>query len=1037
MTSLLDDTAVAEAVVPALDDSQRAVVLLPDGASASVIGAPGTGKTTTLVELAADRVLNRGWSPNELVVLTTGRLAATRLRDRLALRLGRPTTGPLARTANSLAFEVVGHAAREAGRNPPRLVTGGEQDSDIAELLAGHLEDGTGPAWPEHLAPEVRRLRGFRTELRELMMRATEFGVSPQRMRELGSQHGRPEWTAAADFIAEYRQILERLRPDQLDSTELVQQAVGIVSNGDAGETVSRLKLVMVDDLQEATQSTLSLLRVLAARGVTIIGFGDPDIAANAFRGGEPDAPGRLAAHLGIPVQTMTLSMVHRQGADLRALTSRVTERVGAAAAGTQRRAAAARDGHGAQVTVVHEQSHAREWASVASLLRESHLIDNVAWNDMAVVVRSGAQVPAIARALALAEVPTRTAVGGRAMRDDLAARALLTVVDVGMGRSALTYDVAAQLLLGPFGGLDKLMVRRLRLALRAEELAGDGHRSADELMVEALAAPGRFATIDHRVGRKAEKLATTLAAVRERAEAGDTIEELLWLVWDRSGLARVWFDASLTAGIAAAEANRNLDGVLSLFSAAKRFVERTPGAPARNFLEAVLDAEVPEDTLSPQARGDAVLVTTPSGVVGLEFEVVVVGALQEGAWPNLRIRGSLLGPQQLVAAVIGLSDDIDPRVQVRDDELRMFALAVSRARRQVILSAVAGDEDEPSVLFSLVPGGREPIDTAQLAPLSLRKLTGRLRRVAAEPGRSAAERSAAASALARLAEESVPGAHPDDWHGLIEPSTDQPLFADVDKVPVSPSKVEAFEESAVDWFIETVSGSEPSPAMGIGTIVHWAMETATDPSVDAVWSVIEARWSELLFEAPWVSEQQKRAARVLAAGVAEYLADFTRDGKTLVGAESRFTLEIDRAKVSGSIDRVERAPDGGVVIVDLKTGRPVTRADETARHPQLGAYQLAYAEGVLDEFLDELGEHRSGGAKLLFVREGVGGKAYREAIQPPLDPEQLEGFRRRIRQAAAGMAAAHFEGKLELDEWSTFRVAEKNLHRVPAVSSD
>src|SRR5690606_31282050 len=230
----------------------------------------------------------------------------------------------------------------------------------------------------------------------------------------------------------------------------------------------------------------------------------------------------------------------------------------------------------------------------------------------------------------------------------------------------------------------------RLRIALRAEELAGEGNRPADELLVEALAAPGRFVTIDHRVGRLAEKLAATLASVREAAEAGATIEEMLWSVWERSGLARSWFDTSLTAGIAAAEANRNIDGVLALFSAAKRFVERTPGAPARNFLEAVLDAEVPEDTLSPQARGDAVLVTTPSGVVGLEFDTVVVAALQEGIWPNLRICGSLLGPQELVAAVTGLSDDVDGRTQVRDGELRMFTLAVSRARERVILSAVA-----------------------------------------------------------------------------------------------------------------------------------------------------------------------------------------------------------------------------------------------------------------------------------------------------------------------------------------------------------
>ena len=58
---------------PALDPSQRAVVELGDGVSAAVLGAPGSGKTTTLIEVVADRVLGRGWAPEELVVLTASR----------------------------------------------------------------------------------------------------------------------------------------------------------------------------------------------------------------------------------------------------------------------------------------------------------------------------------------------------------------------------------------------------------------------------------------------------------------------------------------------------------------------------------------------------------------------------------------------------------------------------------------------------------------------------------------------------------------------------------------------------------------------------------------------------------------------------------------------------------------------------------------------------------------------------------------------------------------------------------------------------
>src|SRR5690606_3132201 len=110
-----------------------------------------------------------------------------------------------------------------------------------------------------------------------------------------------------------------------------------------------------------------------------------------------------------------------------------------------------------------------------------------IPWGELAVVVRSGATVPGIARALALAEVPTRTSLGARPLRDDLAARALLAVVNLGMARSTVDYENASELLLGPFGGFDRLGLRRLRLALRAEELAGGGNRSADDLIVEAL----------------------------------------------------------------------------------------------------------------------------------------------------------------------------------------------------------------------------------------------------------------------------------------------------------------------------------------------------------------------------------------------------------------------------------------------------------------------------------------------------------------------------------------------------------------------
>lgn len=1064
------ESAEREQLAPklTLDRSQRAVVELPDAASGSVIGAPGSGKTTTLVELVADRVLRRGYSADSIVVISPTRGTATALRDILALRVGMATNGALAVTLPALAFEIVGNAL-DGEQASPRLITGGEQDSDISQLLAGHVLDGTAPLWPPTLPPEVRAMRGFRTELRELYMRCSEYGITNARLREFGTAHARPEWNAAADFFREYEQVTGMQRRGQFDSAELVTRAALAVTAGLGGERVERLRLVLVDDFQEATESALVLLRALTSRGIPVLAFGDPDVAANAFRGGEPTALGRLAAELNLPRAGIHyLSTVYRQPEELRALTSAIVARIGTAAAGPQRAAGVAVPAPTelsalapsalpavmppelppvappalpaiTPIVRIEASTVSRESAAIARILRERHLIDGIAWNDICVVVRSGAQLPQLARALSLAEVPTRTSLAGRPLREDPSARALLTVVDIGMGRSALTVDSAATLLLGCFGGLDRLALRRLRLALRAQELAAGGNRSSDELLVEAFGAPGGFASIDHDMGRRAGRMADTLQAVVEQSVAGSSIEELLWLVWERYAVvASAWQELALSTGIMAAEANRNLDGIVALFTAATRFVERQPEAPAGLFLDGVLDAEVPEDTLSPAATFDTVLVTTPSGVVGREYAVVVAAGVQDGIWPNLRLRNSLLHPQQLVDVVTGLdSTVIDARRQVLGDELRMFALTVSRARLQVVISAVASDDETPSMLFALLPPSVPVTDSSVILPLSLRGLTGRLRRELVLPRRSERERDAAAAALALLAEHNLPGAHPDSWLGLIDPTTVEPLYDDGEVIPVSPSRLDAFEKSPLDWFIDLVGGGQASNAMGIGTIIHWAMETAIDQSAAGLFSAIQSRWGELHFESPWLSEYHQHAAHELCVALAEYLTDFRQGGKRLIAAEGSFEVPLGRALLRGSIDRIEQGADGSVVIVDLKTGQPITRQSEIDDHPQLQAYQLAYAEGRLDESFDGSDSHSGGGAKLLFVKKGVRGKSYREATQAQLTVPQLDDFRARILAVAAQMASAHFVGAEQLTGFGSAVDSSAMLHRVKGVASD
>ena len=191
----------------------------------------------------------------------------------------------------------------------------------------------------------------------------------------------------------------------------------------------------------------------------------------------------------------------------------------------------------------------------------------------------------------------------------------------------------------------------------------------------------------------------------------------------DASGLAERWAGAISQGRPAAGEgdlarrrraeaADRDLDAVLVLFDAAARFTDRLPGARTEVFLDHVLAQDLPADTIAPTAdRGAAVRLLTAHAAKGLEWDLVAVAGVQEGIWPDLRLRGSLLGSERLVDVLAGRSaggaavaNVVGQTSALLDEERRLFHVAISRARHRLLVSAVAsaavgGDdhEEQPS----------------------------------------------------------------------------------------------------------------------------------------------------------------------------------------------------------------------------------------------------------------------------------------------------------------------------------------------------
>ena len=536
----------------------------------------------------------------------------------------------------------------------------------------------------------------------------------------------------------------------------------------------------------------------------------------------------------------------------------------------------------------------------LAQLLLEDRIYGNCPYRESAIIVRNGADVARIRRVLSASGIPSRTSAALVPVRDEPAVRPFLDALSLlvyarkrgekalnpavtGAGYEALSPDEAEEimrkslddviaeenrsnplngansaitLLTSRLGGASSMDVRRLRQQLRSVELQTGGHRPSDDLLLGALLHPETLPA--EGVGRAVHRIAAVLSAGRKAlARPDSTSTEVLWVLWEASGLEKTWVAQTRGAGPEADAAHRNLDAMIGLFEAASRFDEQMRGAGAEQFLDFIDAQDLPMDTLAARGvRQDAVEILTPALAAGQSWRTVYVCGLQEGSWPNTTVRGSLLGTGDLVdicdarmrrpapanPATPAEGESAPParirsypeRVRdTRHDELRMFAVAATRASTRLVLTAVRNEDEAPGEFFDFVVPTDAENDSPEVPitrvrrPATLRSLVAELRRTLVEdaltamsaedaelknaagspgseahvPDASAPEApdtaedaqnpeaalnpeaaafrfDAASRTLARLARVQAPGASPEQWWGLLPLSSTEPFFA-------------------------------------------------------------------------------------------------------------------------------------------------------------------------------------------------------------------------------------------------------------------
>jgi DNA helicase-2/ATP-dependent DNA helicase PcrA len=941
------------------DDRQREAIEHVHGPLLVVAGA-GTGKTSVLTQRIA-RLVREGYAqPDEILALTYTRNSAEEMRERVrGLLHGASVRAAtfhdyckgwidrvgwgfdvldetdlwiyLRRRIHELRLQYFVRAANVA-----------EFISDLLNFLSRcHDELVT----PEKYARYVERL-----ELGELPV---------PRVARSKNQLDDAEVLGRCHEIARVFATLERWLKSENKGTfsHMITRAHALIESDPRllEEERARTRFILVDEFQDVNFAQVKIFAALAGPQGNLFAVGDPDQAIYRFRGAS-SAAFELFRRQFPEARQVVLEMNRRSTTPiLRTAFAVIDKNAEGFGRSRQTRPAyrrsalqsardeeAAREGHplsSAPVEFIGFVGKDAEGPDVVRTIAELRKKLRCKWSDFAILYRQHGHRDDVVRELADAEIPF--AIEGIDASDAPEVRDLFaclnTVVSSGDDVSLFRVAALSQFNVDP---------EQLRATMRT------------------IAEKGR------------DKPAVPLASVLDSVEGGRAVMEVIRET--RNEILLKQAKAREAVGIIAKRFL--LDGGSGALQAALKFVEEWE----KKAINKSIDLHELTDYLSyfREARGvipmpagtsqDAVRLMTAHLAKGLEFPHVFILRANTGSFPCSFREPLVEFPNELRDPdSVGEGDD---KALHNCEERRLFYVAMTRARDSLRIYAKQGigkDKTPAGLVRELLRDSnlgswvRSRPAVASQGPITLLAAAS-----AAYPGASRAAEWLDLPAAAGL-------------HGRL-----------------SASAVESYERCPLQFKLERdwKMSRKPVAAVQYGAAVHRVLRTYYDsvrlgrPKSDD--DLIELFRQDLAGEKIPDLYQHELYEEQGVAQLKEFLAAARKQGlPEVLHTEEWFDIRIEGTIVTGRIDRIDRAPDSRVAIVDYKTGkaRDQEDADESL---QLSIYALAARQKWGYE-VDSLIFYNLAENVPVVTRRNEG---------------QLREARERVLAAAAGIASGDFQ---------------------------
>ena len=870
-----------------------------------VVAGAGTGKTTVLTHRIANLIRQGHARPAEILALTYTDNAAAEMQQRVHSELGAGASGLRVHTFHAYCNNLLIGCKKSF-----RVL----DDKDLWIFIRKRIRD----LELKHFVVAANVAR-FLEDLLEFMRRCQDELVGPERYAEYVSRLERGELPVprvcrskhvdelsdeevlgrCREISSVFTKVEEWLKADNLGTFgHMITQAHAVLTT-DADQLAvekARAKFILVDEFQDANFAQVRILQKLAGETGNVFAVGDPDQAIYHFRGAS-SAAFELFYNAFPGSQLITLDQNRRSTSPiLKAAFGVIRENPEAFARRGElafRRAPliSARDERSRRegkvldncpVEAVVLTAKDVESADIINVIRESKRHSRCKWSDFAVLHRIHSHRDLLVEELAGQNIPFT--IEAMDVTDTSPVRDLFACVGVVVSEAddAGLFRVAAL----PQFSIDP---RKLRAGIRAlprnQEIGG-----VATVLTQIDGGPAILA----KVRQVREEIA--IRDVRGR----DAIEIVI---------RRFGFDQDSPV----------IKAVLDFLSAWEK-KPITDTGKLGEFVEYLeLFREAGGCIPLPPTEEDAVRLLTVHSAKGLEFKHVFIIRASRPSFPASHKETLVEFPRELRFSESAVPED--DKALHDEEERRLFYVAMTRAKDSLTIYAKQGT------------GKKDPTPPGFLRDLLKDKtLANDLR---SRPG--------IGFQTDIFAQATAPMTRTAEW-------LDMPPAADL-SARLSASAVQRYEVCPLQFKLERewrIPGEVPA-AMQYGASMHRVLRayyesvrldrTMTDEHLidyfrsDLAEAKIQDRYQHDLYETQGVEQLKALLASLRHLPKPEVLH-----------TEEFFEVKIGESTVAGRIDRIDKLPDGSVVITDYKTGKPQSQ-DDANESLQLSIYALAARE--------------------------------------------------------------------------------------------